>query len=131
MKYLEPVAEAPAIIDAQKLKEMFDYNAQLSMLWQNLRIKLTEKMSDSRKIMTDELRLLQGRHRQFYKIQLNKQRLDKFEPAKEIKLDQQLAIEKEKASKLKKKVLSTEDAIVVRSLLNFSVTLLMYEDINS
>ena len=45
-------------------------------------------MSDSRKIMSEELRQIQGRHRQFYKVQLTKKELDKFEPSKEIKAEE-------------------------------------------
>jgi len=59
-----------------------NYTDQLSELWENLKGKLGEKMSDSRKIMCDELMQLQGRHRQFYKIQFSKSMLDKFEPSR-------------------------------------------------
>ena len=58
-------------------------------------------MSDNRKIMSDELRQIQGRHRQFYKIQLTKRMLDKFEPDKVIK-DEQLQNSKKKGKKSKK-----------------------------
>ena len=34
----------------------FDYNQQMSSLWNNLKTKVIEKMSDSRKIMSEELR---------------------------------------------------------------------------
>lgn len=38
--------------------------------------------------MSEELKQIQGRHRKFYKMQLNKFQLDKFEPAKVMKEEQ-------------------------------------------
>lgn len=46
-------------------------------------------MSDSRRVHCDDLRLIQGRHRQFYKMQLKKEELDKFEPNKEVKKEKE------------------------------------------
>ena len=66
----------------------FDYNEHMSTLWDNLKTKVIEKMSDSRKIMSEELRQIQGRHRQFYKVQFNKAQLDKFEPSRELKAEE-------------------------------------------
>ena len=87
-------------------------------------------MSDSRKIMCDELVQIHGRHRQFFKVQFTKVMLDKFEPSKEVKdpndnqkknkqkdkegkkVDKQEKVEKEQWSQIK----------------NFCMTMLLYED---
>ena len=79
----------------------FNYNEQLAELWGTLRSKVVEKMSDNRKIMSDELRQIQGRHRQFYKIQFTKQWLDKFEPDKVVK-EERDAPKSKKGKKSKK-----------------------------
>lgn len=71
--------------DAKEPKPEFCYNDQLHDLWDKLTLKVIEKMSDSRRVHCDDLRLIQGRHRQFYKMQLKKEELDKFEPNKEVK----------------------------------------------
>ena len=54
-------------IDDLELKE-FNYLAYLTDLWGKLGQKVIEKMSDSRRVHCDDLRLLQGRQRQFYKV---------------------------------------------------------------
>ena len=98
-------------------------------------MKVIEKMSDTRRVYCDDLRLIQGRHRQFYKVQLQKENLDKFEPGKEVKQDKIKDKQQEKTKEKKKK----GDQIVEESeiqkkknkrLANFNLTLLMYEDQN-
>ena len=39
------------------------YDDQLVILWDNLNSKVIEKMSDSRKLLCEEVRQIQGRHR--------------------------------------------------------------------
>ena len=63
----------------------FDYGSKLNDLWGNLNKKVAEKMMDGCKIMREELQSIQGRHRQFYRIQLHKSKLDKFAPDKKVK----------------------------------------------
>ena len=60
-------------------------------------------MTDSRKIMVEELKQYQGRHRQFYKIQFDKLKLDKFEPSKVI------SSEKKEIEEYKKKIDETKN----------------------
>ena len=62
----------------------------LSGLWSNLKFKTNDKLEDCFKITQDELKQIQGRNRQFYKVQLEKQWLDKFQPDKEVKKEVQL-----------------------------------------
>ena len=107
---------------------MFDYNFQLYNLWCNMRSKLTEKMSDSRRFMSEELKQIQGRHRKFYKVQLSKHQLDKFEPAdmlkKEIKYLRAIHDQQKGRNRDGKK-----QELVHFPMLNFQMTLLMYEDV--
>ena len=109
----------------------FCYNEQLHDLWQKLTMKVIEKMSDTRRVYCDDLKLIQGRHRQFYKMQLQKENLDKFEPTKEVKKDK--ALEKDGAKKDKKKKGQDEQESEIekkknKRIQNFNMTLLMYED---
>jgi hypothetical protein len=80
----------------------FDYQRQLNRMWGALGTKLVEKMQDSRKVTSDELRQIQERHRQFFKMCLTKVQLDKFEPSKEVKADAQQEKDEEMAAKAKK-----------------------------
>ena len=90
-------------------------------------------MSDSRRVHCDDLRLLQGRQRQFYKIQLQKEFLDKFEPGKEVKVKKDKKKKDEKEGKKDKKKLGEIDLKDKRNkrLTNFNMTILMYEDQNA
>lgn len=117
-------------IDDLELKE-FNYLAYLTDLWGKLGQKVIEKMSDSRRVHCDDLRLLQGRQRQFYKVQLQKEFLDKFEPGKEVKGKKNKKDNKEdkKAKKLKAGALLPEEKDKKnKRLTNFNMTILMYED---
>ena len=49
-----------------------NYSAYLSELWGNMEKKFGEKVSDSRRMLCEELMSIQGRHRQFYKVQFDK-----------------------------------------------------------
>lgn len=65
--------------DAQQSASV-QYGRELGVLWENLRGKLVEKLRDSHDLMTEELRQLHGRNRQFYKVTLGRTELDKFDP---------------------------------------------------
>ena len=124
------------------MKLTFDYNKRLDEMWNIIGTKLIEKMSDSKKIMQEELKQIQERNRQFYKMSLTKRQLDKFEPDREIKFEKNIdkLVEKEKDPKYIQKVLkeakegkkkkheSEIEKEKFRSLKNFMVTLLLYED---
>lgn len=101
--YLAQVSASKTKACAADLKPTYD--DQLVVLWDNLNSKVIEKMSDSRKLLCEEVRQIQGRHRQFFKIQLRKHQMDKFEPAKEAKialeLEQQQMLRKKKGGKAK------------------------------
>jgi len=90
-------------------------------------------MSDSRRVHCDDLRLLQGRQRQFYKIQLQKEHLDKFEPGKEVKVKKIKKDNKEQDKKKGKKNIGLPEEKDKRNkrLTNFNMTILMYEDQNA
>lgn len=93
------------------------YNNQLNELWDNLKTKVDEKMSESNRILQDEIRRMQNQHRQFYKVTLTKEILDKFEPSKYLKNS--------------KKNQGNEKVEKGNPLLNFGVTVLLYEDQNA
>jgi hypothetical protein len=109
----------------------FNYHDQLIDLWGKLGQKVIEKMSDSRRVHCDDLRLLQGRQRQFYKIQLQKEFLDKFEPGKEVKVKKNKGKKEEKKEKKSKLALPEEKDKKNKRLTNFNMTILMYEDQNA
>lgn len=96
-------------------------------------------MSDSCKIMSEELKQIQGRHRQFYRIQLDKVKLDKFEPTSYIKFENNLLNYQKEQKKLRKDQPMGDDEIDKLSihknrqlyLKNFCITLLMYKDKNA
>lgn len=52
----------------------------LNDMWNSLGLKLCDKIIDHKKLTTDELNQIQNRQRKFYKINLKKTQLDKFEP---------------------------------------------------
>ena len=80
-------------------------------------------------IMIDELKQIQGRHRQFYKIQFDKLQLDKYQPAKEVKIQDAWIKEQKKAKKGKKSDMPKK-APMNMQLANFCMTILLYEDSN-
>lgn len=54
------------------------YNKMQIDLWDKLEYKVVEKVIDSRLDTVSDLELIQGRNRQFYRIQLDVLKLDKF-----------------------------------------------------
>lgn len=89
--------------------------------------KLVEKVSESRRMIAEEVRQLHGRHRQFFKVQLLKTQLDKFEPAREVKFDIERMAEG-KMTKKKKKGPIDPETIKTKLMLNFCLTAVLYED---
>ena len=57
----------------------------MKILSDTLNLKMHKTLQNQAKFACAQLKEMQGRHRQFYKVQLHTHQLDKFKPEKETK----------------------------------------------
>ena len=91
---------------------------------------MDEKLVESVKIMREELIQIQSRHRQFYRVQLVKGSLDKFQPGDIIKKEKKGENKAKKEERSPEEQLNVFDLRVDKRLFlkNFAATLLLYKD---